>query len=257
MMPVLFWYQTWFGRRLTNQEIGRYLADYEHPRKIQHALAQISDRMAAGDSAVRIWYPRLAEAARQPTVEIRTTAAWTMGQDNSSDLLHRALLGLLNDPELVVRRNAALALVRFGDARGRSELVSMLHPYDVRAGQPGIVSVQVRRGQEVKRGTPIARIVTGPDSSTTVLSPCAARVGALPAADGSRVHEGDTIATLDPEPDEVWEALRGLYLVGQREDLGAVEPYTRPAPGVSDRVREQAVQTARAIQMRSESSPAR
>jgi hypothetical protein len=224
---------------------------------MQHALAQISDRMAEGDPAVRIWYPRLADAARHPVVEVRTTAAWAMGQDTSSELLHTALLGLLNDPELVVRRNVALSLVRFGDTHGRGELVGMLHPYDIRAASPGILAIQVRRGQEVKRGTPIARIMTGPDSSTTVLSPCTARIEALFAGNSSRVQAGDMITSLGPQADEVWEALRGLYLVGQRGDLDAVRQYTRSDAEVPQRIHEQAVLTARAIQIRSEPSPTR
>jgi len=45
LMPFLTWRGTWFGRNLTTAEIGRYLSDTSHPRHIQHALSQISERM--------------------------------------------------------------------------------------------------------------------------------------------------------------------------------------------------------------------
>jgi hypothetical protein len=126
LMPFLFWHATWFGRKLTNVETGRYLLDSEHPHNIQHALSQISDRIVQGDSTVREWYPQVVALAQHPATEIRTLAAWTMGQDNNAGMFHRALLDLLHDPEPMVRRNAALSLVRFRDSSGRGELVKML-----------------------------------------------------------------------------------------------------------------------------------
>jgi hypothetical protein len=44
--------------------------------------------------------------------------------------------------------------------------------------------------------------------------------------------------------------LRGLYLVGQPEDLAAVLPYEHELPGISDRVRQQAAETEKAIRER-------
>ena len=41
LMPFLFWWNTWFGRHLTDQQITEYLHDDKHPRHIQHALIQI------------------------------------------------------------------------------------------------------------------------------------------------------------------------------------------------------------------------
>ena len=39
-----------------------------------------------------------------------------------------------------MRRNAALALVRFNDSSGRAELVAMLQPYEVKAPVAGDVA---------------------------------------------------------------------------------------------------------------------
>jgi hypothetical protein len=44
--------------------------------------------------------------------------------------------------------------------------------------------------------------------------------------------------------------LRALVLVGRSEDLPDVEPYARGIAGMPDSIRQQAQQTARAIQSR-------
>lgn len=50
--------------------------------------------------------------------------------------------------------------------------------------------------------------------------------------------------------EQVWEALRALYLVGSQEDLAGVENLPRALPGMSERVRQQAATTAEAIRRR-------
>src|SRR5260221_14574260 len=45
LMPFLFWWNTWFGRHLSDQQLTEYLHDDKKPRHIQQALVQISDRM--------------------------------------------------------------------------------------------------------------------------------------------------------------------------------------------------------------------
>jgi hypothetical protein len=67
---------------------------------------------------------------------------------------------------------------------------------------------------------------------------------------GQTITAGIEIAIVAPSDDQVWEALRGLYLVGQPEDLAAVLPYERDVPEVSDRVRQQATLTEQAIRGR-------
>ena len=43
LMPFLFWWNTWFGRQLSDKQLVEYLQDKEHPRHIQHALVQIGE----------------------------------------------------------------------------------------------------------------------------------------------------------------------------------------------------------------------
>src|SRR5215468_12325547 len=61
IVPFLTWYFTWFGRNLSDDKIAEYLADDQHPRNIQHALAQIEARMEKNDASVKKFYPRIVE----------------------------------------------------------------------------------------------------------------------------------------------------------------------------------------------------
>ena len=125
----LAWYFSWFGRELSDADISKYLADEKKPRHVQHALLQIQQRIERGDSNAKAWYPQLIVLSGSPETEYRLTVAWLMGFDNRSAEFHDALLKLLRDQEPIVRRNAALALVRFGDHSGREELLSVLRLY--------------------------------------------------------------------------------------------------------------------------------
>ncbi|HWT81313.1 MAG TPA: hypothetical protein VN648_21175, partial [Candidatus Methylomirabilis sp.] len=68
--------------------------------------------------------------------------------------------------------------------------------------------------------------------------------------DGAQVAQDEPLAILSPGEQQVWEALRGLYFVGGAADLEAIEPYAGRAPGMSDRIRQQAAATAQAIRSR-------
>jgi HEAT repeat protein len=257
MVPFLFWHDTWFGRKLSNQEMGEYLQDSAHPRKIQHALSQIADQIVEGDAAVRPWYPQIAALAQNPNAIIRTTAAWVMGQDSHAELFHFALLDLLKDPEIMVRRNAALALVRFQDASGRTELRKMLQPYSLESPAEGTVSIQSQPGESVSSGSLLLRIRTTEGREVEVRSPFSGRVDRILPRNGSRVGMGDEVVSVSPEADQVGEALRGLSLVGEVEDLGEVEHCEDASDVMPERIRQQAVLTAKAIRTRAERNPSR
>jgi hypothetical protein len=83
LMPFLFWWSTWFGRHLTDQQITEYLSDAKHPRHIQHALVQLGERMGRHDAGAARWYADLVRLASYPVEEVRNTDAWVMGQDTS------------------------------------------------------------------------------------------------------------------------------------------------------------------------------
>src|SRR5579859_4104311 len=128
LMPFLFWWSTWFGRHLSDQQMAQYLHDDKKPRHIQHALVQLGDRMSHGNGAAKQWYPDLIRLAVYPVEEVRNTDAWVMGQDTAGAGFHETLLQMLGDSSPVVRGNAALSLVRYGDASGRPQIVALLQP---------------------------------------------------------------------------------------------------------------------------------
>ena len=249
LFPFLFWYYTWFGRRLSARDLDEYFADKSKPRHAQHALVQLSDHLARHENVSR-WYSNVVEQAGSPNLELRETAAWVMGQDASYAPFHEALLKLVHDPEPMVRRNAAPALAVFGDAAGRSELVAMLQPYTVPAPAAGKLKYRLKLGDYVNPGTLVGHI-----GDVEVRSAVPGEVRALDRSAGDTVAPGDPLVDLAADPDHAWEALRALYLVGQPADLEFVRRFTRPVPGVTEKVIRQARETAQAIQDRAAKKP--
>jgi biotin carboxyl carrier protein len=254
LMPFLFWWSTWFGRRLSDTQITEYLNDDKHPRHIQHALVQLGERMARHDTGATRWYPQLLRLASHAVEEVRNTDAWVMGQDTSFAAFHETLLKTLQDSSQMVRGNAALSLVRFGDAAGRPQIVALLKPATVTAPAAGRVTDVDRVGTPVRQGGLIAKLLDA-GSTTEIRAPITGRIRSLSAAPGAIVAAGAEIASVDPGSEQAWEALRALYLVGQPDDLSAIRSYERDVPAVPVRLREQAVLTEKAIQSRSASRP--
>jgi hypothetical protein len=253
LMPFLFWWNTWFGRQLSNQQLTAYLQDDKKPRHIQQALVQISERISHHDAAVAQWYPELVTLAADPVEEVRNTDAWVMGQDTSGAGFHDTLLKMLNDSSPMVRGNAALSLVRFGDATGRPQIVALLQPAQITAPQAGSIADSDRPGTAIHQGGLIAKLASSDSgASQTVIeirSPIPGRIRSVAAA-GANVAPGAQIAVVEPGTEQVWEALRALYLVGRLDDLPAIRPYERDLPDISNDVRQQAQETEKAIQLR-------
>jgi biotin carboxyl carrier protein len=254
LMPFLFWWNTWFGRRLTDKQVTEFLIDEKHPRHIQHALVQLGERMGHRDPAAARWYPELIRLSSHQVEEVRNTDAWVMGQDPSGAGFHETLLKMLNDSSPMVRGNAALSLVRFGDASGRAQIVALLQPAKISAPVSGTVTDSDKIGTAIHQGGLVAKLQDG-QQSTELRSPISGRIRMISVAPGTRVAAGTEIATVDPGDEQVWEALRALYLIGQVDDLPAIRPYARELPEISDRVRKQATLTEKAIRDRTSSHP--
>ncbi len=248
IVPFLTWYGTWFGRNISDEEIAAYLADEKNPRHIQHALSRIEERIERGDPAVKKFYPQIAALTKSPTGEIRKTAAWVMGQDNTSEEFHQALLILLKDNEPLVRRNAALQLVRFGDASGRSELRAMLQPFEAKSPISGVVVSVLSQGSKISAGGLLARIRDASNSVQEFRSPLDGSIGTVPVKEGETVGVGQTIAWLIPDRATVNGALQALAYVGTKDDLLLVESCAQAAG--SAETSRQAALTAKAIQSR-------
>jgi biotin carboxyl carrier protein len=246
LFPFLFWYTTWFGRKLSDDDIDRYFADTSKPRRAQHALVQIGERMSRRQDVSR-WYPKIVEESRSSSVELRQTAAWLMGQDRGYAPFHPALLTLLRDPQPMVRRNAALSLAASGETAARPELLSMLQPFTVTARTSGAVKYRLKPGDYVNPGTLIAHI-----GDTEVRSPVPGEVRSLAAREAASVSSGDALVDLGADKNHVWEALRALYIVGGPEDVEPIERFARPVPGMPETVARQAELTLQRIRSRNE-----
>ncbi|MGA2736598.1 MAG: HEAT repeat domain-containing protein [Bryobacteraceae bacterium] len=245
LFPFLFWYMTWFGRKLSDDQIGEYLADRAKPRHAQHALVQLGERMARRDPAAARWYPQVVELSSSPLIELRQTSAWIMGQDHTYAPFHAALLKLIGDPQPMVRRNAALAISNFGDPAARPELLAMLRPYTIASPAGGAVQYRLKLGEYVNPGTLVAHV-----GDVEVRSPLPGEVRDFGRRAGGTVAAGDPLVEISADKEHAWEALRALYTVGTKDDLEDIQRYVRGVPGMPEKVQEQALLTVREIQNR-------
>lgn len=245
----LAWYFAWFGRELSDADISKYLADENNPRHVQHALSQIQHRMERGDGSAKHWYPQLVTLSGNPETEFRLTVAWLMGFDNTAPEFHTALLKLVHDEQPLVRRNAALALVTFNDNSGREELISILKPYVLKAPADGVVASSMHEGTNVGRRTPLARIEQSDGKVVELRSPLPGQVNQIFKPNGSQITRDQDLLSLNSDEQSVWEALRGLAIIGTKEDLPIVQSYAE-SNNASARVKEQAALTAQAINRR-------
>ena len=241
----LAWYFTWFGRELSDADISKYLNDDKNPRHVQHALAQIQQRIERRDTSAKTWYPQLVTLSGNPETEFRLTVAWVMGFDNQSPEFHEALKKLVQDNEPMLRRNAALALVRFNDPVGRPEVLAMLSPYPVRASAGGVIASSLKEDSEVARSALLARIQEPDGKLIELRSPLPGKINKILKTNGAQVSVGDEVLNINSDEASVFEALRALAFIGKKEDLPLIQSYTSSS---SNRVREQAGLTVKQVE---------
>jgi len=249
IVPFLTWYGTWFGRELSDEKIAEYVADEKNPRHVQHALAQIEQRIEKNDASVKKFYPQVIAASKSATGEVRKTAAWVMGQDNTSEDFHRALLELLKDQEPLVRRNAALQLVRFGDASGRPELRAMLQSFEVKSSTAGTLLSILPVAAKLRAGAMLARIRDASGNVQEFRAPVdGAITNPIVIKEGDTLAKDQTIAWLLPDHTSILEALRALAYIGKKDDLPIIDSCTQ-VDGSAEAAQQASV-TAKAIRSR-------
>ncbi len=249
IVPFLTWYLTWFGRTLSDEDVARYLADEKNPRHMQHALSQVAERIERHDLQVKKFYPQVIALSKNPIAEIRKETAWVMGQDNSSEDFHQALLSLINDSDPLVRRNAVLQLVRFGDANGRPELRAMLEPFEVKSPISGTIVSLLSQGSTVRAGGLLARIRDASGTVQEFRSPMDGAIEKLSVKEADPVTAGQVIVTLTPDRATVSDALRALAYVGTRDDLPIIDAYANNAANEAD-LRQAALEASKSIRTR-------
>lgn len=251
IVPFLAWYGTWFGRNLSDDQIEENLRDAQKARHVQHALAQVEKKISKGDAGARRWYPQIVRHAGNDEPEVRLTAAWVMGGDPRAEEFRAALRGLLQDREPIVRRNAALSLVRFNDASGREELRTMLAPHTVSSHVAGTALTALSEGSEVRRGAMLVRVRQTDGTLQEIRSPLEGKIERAFVKEGDETRDGQEIFVLSPHASHVADALVGLRAVGGEEDLVEVERYARGVEGMPESVKREAALTAEAIKRRS------
>ncbi len=113
----------------------------------------------------------------------------------------------------------------------------------------------LKKGSALARGTLLARI-TQPDKKTVeVRSPLPGKLDRIVAPSGSKVVPGAAIMTINSDEDSLWEALRGLALIGEPQDLPAIETFAKGTVLESERIKQQATLTVKAIQSRAQQNP--
>ncbi len=231
-------------------EIARYLEDTSKQGRTKQALMQVAQEIGANSPGSRQWYPAVLRLASNSDPTLRQTAVWAMSHDPKFPDFHKAVSRLLNDPVPLVRWNAAVSLVKFGDPACRSQLREMLRSYTLVSPAAGILRYKRREHAYVESGSTIAVLDDG-GSATAISAPLTGFLDRQLTAEGAIVRSGDALAVLLPGQEQVSESLRALAVVGQLDDLADVEHYWKSTSGVPDTIQKQARTTAEQIRKRS------
>ena len=235
-------------------EIAHYLEDTSSQRQTQRALMQVAQEISRDNRTARQWYPAVLRLASNSDPGLRQTAIWVMGHDPKSSEFHQAVTRSLNDPTPLVRWNAAVALVKFGDPSCRPQLREMLRPFRLVSPAAGALRYKRKEHVYVESGSKIAIVEDG-DSSTVISAPLTGFLDQRLVTEGAKVKSGDALALFLPGQEQVSEALRALALLGQLDDLPDVERYGKSPSVLPDAVQKQARTAAEEIRKRSVATP--
>src|ERR1700674_1235929 len=151
-------------------------------------------------ASAKIWYPEVIQFSDQGSDELRVTAAWVMGQDNQSPEFHSALLKQLTDANPMVRRNAALSLVRFADPSGHDIIAGMLAPYSIAAPRSGTLATRLKPGDVINPGTMVAHVAVSGEA-IEVRSDVPGAISQWLIPDGAPVQAGQPVLAVHPSPE--------------------------------------------------------
>ena len=106
---------------------------------------------------------------------------------------------------------------------------------------------RLRKALRLRGERSLVRITQPDNTSVEVRSPFPGSIARILTPGGTAVVAGASLLTINSDEDSIWEALRGLALVGEADDLPAVNSYTHGSGSASDRIKQQAALTANAI----------
>jgi multidrug efflux pump subunit AcrA (membrane-fusion protein) len=93
----------------------------------------------------------------------------------------------------------------------------------------------------------LARIREPDGKIIELRSPLPGRIDKILKANGAQVSAGDEVISLSSDEDSVFEALRALTIIGNKEDLPLVQSFVSSS---SKRISQQAGLTAKVLQSR-------
>ncbi len=252
VVPGLFWWGTWFGNRLDDAELMERLGPDSKPRAVQHGIEEITRRFEEGRPGMDRWAGELVRVSASADVPVRVAAAWAMQFDPSREGFVTRLRVLLDDPDPLVRRNAATSLARSGDPAALPVLREMLSDTVVFSPAAGTLETLHRAGQPVAEGLLLAMIESddGVEHELRALLP--GRVLAELAERDGVVAKGDELLRVGPSQEHMLHAAMGLALAGTPVDVALLEPLADPRAEVDARLRDVAAAAIRSIESRSE-----
>ena len=103
----------------------------------------------------------------------------------------------------------------------------MLNPYSVVAPFDGELLTVLPESASVKREELLARIRGADNQTREMRSPLPGKIAARRFAANASVTAGAEMFSLAPDAATVWEALRGLDVIGTRDDLPDVQRYSQ------------------------------
>jgi hypothetical protein len=116
----------------------------------------------------------------------------------------------------------------------------------LKAPADGVVASSMHEGTNVNRRTPLARIEQSDGKVVELRSPLPGRVNQIFKPNGSQTTHDDDLLSLNSDEQSIWEALRGLAIIGTKDDLPLIESYAQ-SNEASTRIKEQASLTAKSI----------
>lgn len=234
------WYSSSFKRGLTDDQILERLSSDASPRDVQHALAQLEERLSPRYEGRERFRDAVVALVASEHVEIRRQVAWVMGRE-PADAYREGLARLLADDDAGVRLNAACSLSNFNDPRARPTLLNGLRAFDVPAPASGNLDIRVKAGEPASLGAALGVVEAG-DETFDLRTPMNGFVERLPKGKSGSVNKGETVLVIAPDSKVIRNVLVALRFVGTLEDVARLTPY---AEGTVERIGEEAAAEAR------------
>jgi hypothetical protein len=213
------------------------------------AIQQIARRARDGDAKFAELLDELPQAHRRLQHLRAPRRRAGHGGGAAPRRLRAALLPLLSDQDLLLRRLAAESLGALEDPRGREVLLRAMEPHVVQAPFAGRMIAGVELGMRVSRTGQLAFIETEGVGRRPVKAPITGYVDWIHDT-GTPVAEGERVAVLLPGRDQIWRALRALYLVGQPHDVERIRKAIDDRSGLGRDVLSQKTETLEMIEER-------